>query len=256
MCARAGHGVSRKKIWTMRPRKEPGHLDEDSGKDGSGPGGPDVHTSGSDPFDPIQYRRQVAARRGDGRHPMLPPAGHGAATAPAQGEAVLQGTGFNVSFQVDSSAYGSAATTGLLQRAVGKDELGFADGRVGTTWGGGRAKTRGGEEAGERVPGMAKFVPRPMLRTAAAHRRPISLQPLQTGVDKPHVNKKTAILVDLYADAAGHVTSPSRFKLNQAMLAPADWFEDELRVPQVTRTTLFVFESSLQLTVPAQASFS
>jgi hypothetical protein len=232
--------VSRKKIWTMRQRKEPENLDEDSGKEGSRPGGPGVHTSGSDPFEPIQYRRQVAARRGDGRHPMLPPAGHAvAATAPAQGEADLKGTSFNVSFQVDSDAHGSAATTGLLQRAVGKDEVGqgFADGRVGTTWGGGRAKTRGGEEAGERVPGIAKFVPRPMLRTAAAQRRPISLQPLQAGVDKPHVNTKTAILVDLYADAAGHITSPSRLKLNQAMLAPADWFEDELRVPQVTSRT-------------------
>ena len=222
-------------------RMESGHLDDDSGKEGSGPGGPGVHTSASDPFDPIQYRRQVAARRGDGRHPMMPPAGlAGTATALAQGAGPLQGNSFNVGFQGDSGADGSAATTGLVQRAVGKEDVGhgFADGRVGTTWGGGRAKTRGGEEAGERVPGMAKSEPRPMLRTAAAQRRPSSLQPLQTGVDKPHVNTKTAILVDLFADAAGHITSPSRLKLNQAMLAPAVWFEDELRVPQVTvRTT-------------------
>jgi hypothetical protein len=160
---------------------------------------------------------------------MLPPTGHeGAVTAPSQGAAALRGASSRVGFQVDGDAHGLAATTGLLHRAQSKDERGVGA-RVGTSWGG----ARGGED--ERGPGTAKFVPRPILRTAMAKRRPASLQPLQIGGDtRSHVSTKTATLVDLYADAAGHVTSPSRFKLSQAMLAPADWFEDALSVPQVT----------------------
>ena len=188
--------------------------------------------TGTDLFDPIQYRRQVAGRRGDGRHPPPPPPQRKPSISTEAAEK-SDGLGLHVGFQDDGSHV--AEDRNVLCKLEGKS-------------GHNRRATTDLAERAERVPRTAKFVSRPILRTAATKSR-ASLEPLHVGQEggasglwnrypvqtmfRGSSGLTSHTRMDLDADATGIITSPSRLKLNQALIAPAEWFQDVVCIPKV-----------------------
>mmetsp|Transcript_91980 Transcript_91980/g.148520 ORF Transcript_91980/g.148520 Transcript_91980/m.148520 type:complete len:298 (+) Transcript_91980:290-1183(+) len=98
----------------------------------------------------------------------------------------------------------------------------------------GRVQTReqehGGGGGGEGVGSLNRSVDSAIVRSKTWNTRGVTRSEWGSRL-APILSSKNGKKVDLYADASGVVTSPSRFRLQQALIAPYEWFDDVMAIP-------------------------